>query len=42
MKKFFILLIAAASIGLISSCKSREKCPAYGKMTPKAHSGKLS
>ena len=30
--KFVLLLVACAS--LVSSCKTREKCPAYGKAQP--------
>jgi hypothetical protein len=32
----FSLIIAIA--GLMSSCKSKEKCPAYGKVQPAKHS----
>lgn len=31
MKKFASLLLIAAVIGLMGSCKPKEKCPAYGK-----------
>lgn len=33
MKRIFLLLAAAALIGtMFSSCKSYERCPAYGKV----------
>jgi len=32
MKKILVLLIAVVTIGIImASCKSAEKCPAYGE-----------
>ena len=35
MKKITAILLVVFAIGLVSSCKPREKCPAYGKHTPK-------
>jgi hypothetical protein len=33
MKKFFLSFVAVTLIGLaFTSCKSHEKCPAYGKV----------
>ena len=37
MKKITTFLLVVMAIGLISSCKPREKCPAYGKNMPKKH-----
>jgi hypothetical protein len=37
MKKLAYVLVAAMMIGLVSSCKQREKCPAYGKVLPNKH-----
>jgi hypothetical protein len=31
MKKLTLLLLVVATIGLMGSCKPKEKCPAYGK-----------
>lgn len=42
MKKLTFVLAAALMIGLISSCKHREKCPAYGKMLQENHQQKAS
>ncbi len=35
MKKLSAILLVALAFGLVSSCKPREKCPAYGKYQPK-------
>jgi len=38
MKKFRVLLIIAFCMSVFVSCKTREKCPAYGKVQPaKSH-----
>jgi len=42
MKKLAYVFVAAMMIGLISSCKQREKCPAYGKMLPNKHQKEAS
>jgi hypothetical protein len=34
MKKILTVLIAVFCIGMASSCKPKEKCPAYGKYEP--------
>jgi hypothetical protein len=34
MKRILTALFAVACIGFISSCKPKEKCPAYGKYQP--------
>ena len=34
MKQLFTLLIVAVSILALASCKTHEKCPAYGKVNP--------
>lgn len=42
MKKITVLLFVVVCIGVFNSCKTREKCPAYGKAAPlnssKSHS----
>jgi hypothetical protein len=35
MKKITALLLLVSAIVFVSSCKPREKCPAYGKYQPK-------
>jgi hypothetical protein len=35
MKKITALLLLVSAIVFVSSCKPREKCPAYGKNMPK-------
>jgi hypothetical protein len=37
MKRISSILLVIMAVGLISSCKPREKCPAYGKHLPKKH-----
>jgi len=34
MKKLSAVILVVLAIGLVSACKSREKCPAYGKNMP--------
>jgi hypothetical protein len=34
MKKIALVLSIASVIGAFSSCKPKEKCPAYGKYVP--------
>lgn len=35
MKKLAVLVVFAAIVSMtVSSCKSHERCPAYGKVTP--------
>jgi hypothetical protein len=34
MKKLAFVLSVAMVIGIFSSCKPKEKCPAYGKYVP--------
>ena len=36
MKKLASVLLIAAVIGFMGSCKPKEKCPAYGKAAHKA------
>lgn len=37
MKKLTAIIVVVLAVGLISSCKPKEKCPAYGKNLPQKH-----
>lgn len=37
MKKLTAVILVVMAIGLVSACKPREKCPAYGKNVPAKH-----
>lgn len=37
MKKLAAILVIVLAVGLITSCKPKEKCPAYGKNLPQKH-----
>ena len=39
VKKVLALFSILAVIGVLASCKSHEKCPAYGNAQPANHSG---
>ncbi len=34
MKRILTVLVAVVCLGIVSSCKPKEKCPAYGKYQP--------
>ncbi|HLG34268.1 MAG TPA: hypothetical protein VI757_05255 [Bacteroidia bacterium] len=38
LKKALAFFSILALIGMLASCKSHEKCPAYGKAQPAKHS----
>lgn len=38
LRKSLALFLVFAIIGILASCKSQEKCPAYGKAQPVKHS----
>lgn len=42
MKKIALVLTIASVIGTFSSCKPKEKCPAYGKYVPSQEATKPS